>query len=347
MTKIVLDTFGADRGVSVVVEGAVDALEKYPEVTLVLVGDSDIINAELSKYKYDTERIIVEDAKETITNEESPTVAIRAKKNSSLVRALEITKADPEVVGMVSAGSTGAVLSGGIFKVGRIKGVLRPALCPVLPTLPGGRVCLVDCGANMDCKPEYLAQFALMGVEYMKSLGIENPRVGLVSVGVEDKKGNDLTHAVFKMLKKMPINFVGNMESREALSGDYDVLVTDGFVGNVLLKSIEGTAKMMSTLLKREIKVSTRAKIGYALFMKGAMNNFKASMDYHAFGGAVFVGVEKIIVKSHGSSKASSITASVGQVVQMNSLNFITNIKQAIASVDVKALLDESEEKND
>ena len=188
MTKIVLDTFGADRGVSIVVEGAVDALKKYPEVTLVLVGDCDIINAELSKYKYDTSRIIVEDAKETITNEESPTVAIRAKKNSSLVRALEITKADPDVVGMVSAGSTGAVLSGGIFKVGRIKGVLRPALCPVLPTLPGGRVCLVDCGANMDCKPEYLAQFALMGVEYMKSLGIENPRVGLVSVGVEDKK---------------------------------------------------------------------------------------------------------------------------------------------------------------
>ena len=339
--KIVIDTFGSDRGVPMVVEGAVNAL-KVHTADLILVGDEDEITAELKKYTYDDKRITIVDAKEKITNEESPTVAIRSKKNSSLVKALEITKNDPEVAGMVSAGSTGAVLTGGIFKVGRIRGVLRPALCPVLPTADGGKVCIVDCGANMDCKPEYLAQFALMGDAYMKSLGVEKPRVALVSVGVEDKKGNELTHAAFEILKKLPINFVGNMEARDALSGEFDVLVCDGFVGNVLLKSVEGTAKMVGGLLTKEIKSSVVASLGYALFMKKAFKNFKKMMDYHAFGGAVFMGVEKIIVKGHGSSKPSSIVACVGQVEQMSKLNFIDNIKTAIAENDVKSTGSES-----
>lgn len=330
--KVVVDTFGADKGIEVIVKGAVDALNENKELTVVLTGNSDDITAELAKHEVDKMRVVIEDARECITNDESPTVAIRAKKNSSLVRALEITKNDPDAVGMVSAGSTGAVLTGGIFKIGRIKGVLRPALCPLMPTMTGGRVCIVDCGANMDCKPEYLVQFALMGSEYMKTvMGIESPRVALVSVGAEDKKGNELTHEVFARLKAMDnINFVGNMEARYALSGDYDVLVCDGFVGNVLTKSVEGTAKLVTTMLKQEIYKSTSAKIG-ALFMKKALANLKNNMNYQAFGGAVFLGVEKTLVKSHGSSNAQAITASIATVIRSAQYSMVENIRSAIA----------------
>lgn len=343
MVKVVVDAFGADKGVGVVVEGAINALVTYDDVNIVIVGDKAEIETELGKFTYDKSRIEVEDAREKITNNESPTVAIRTKKDSSLVRALEITKNDPLVAGMVSAGSTGAVLTGGIFKIGRIKGVLRPALCPLLPTFNGGKVCIVDCGANMDCKPEYLAQFALMGSEYMRSLGIANPRVALVSVGDEDKKGNELTHAAFSILKKLPINFVGNMEARYALSGNYDVLVCDGFVGNVLLKSVEGTAMGVMKMLKNEIKSSFSAKIG-ALFMKKGLMNIKSSMDYHAVGGAAFLGVEKVLVKGHGSSNAKSICAAVGQVAAMAKLGYVDQIKKIIEENDVRALASGSEQ---
>lgn len=345
MVKVVVDAFGADKGVGIVVEGAVNSLVTYDDVNIVIVGDKAEIETELGKFTYDKSRIEVEDAREKITNNESPTVAIRTKKDSSLVRALEITKSDPLVAGMVSAGSTGAVLTGGIFKIGRIKGVLRPALCPLLPTFNGGKVCIVDCGANMDCKPEYLAQFALMGSEYMRSLGIADPRVALVSVGDEDKKGNELTHAAFSVLKRLPINFVGNMEARYALSGNYDVLVCDGFVGNVLLKSVEGTAMGVMKMLKNEIKSSFSAKIG-ALFMKKGLMNIKSSMDYHAVGGAAFLGVEKVLVKGHGSSNAKSVCAAVGQVAAMAKLGYVERIKKIIEENDVHALASGSEQIN-
>lgn len=332
MNKVVVDVFGADKGAEVVVGGAIAALTKRNDFGIVLVGDEDVISEELKKYSFDSARVTVIDAKEQVTNDESPTAAIRSKKNSSLVRALEFTKSDSDAIGMVSAGSTGAVLAGGIFKIGRIKGVLRPALCPLLPTVKGGKVCIIDCGANVDCKPEYLAQFALMGSDYMRTVEkIESPRVALVSVGVENKKGNELTHAAFELLTKLPINFVGNMEARDALSGEYDVLVCDGFVGNVLLKSIEGTASMVVKMLKAEIMNSFSAKIG-AIFMKKALSNLKSAMDYNAMGGAPFLGIEKVLVKSHGSSNAKSIEASVGQVLAMHELNFIENIRGAIAS---------------
>lgn len=330
--KIVLDVHGADKDAEVVVKGAIDALDLYKNLNLVLVGDEKVIAGELGKYTYDSRRVSVVDAPEQITNDESPTVAIRTKKNSSLVRALDLTKSDPEAIGMVSAGSTGAVLSGGIFRIGRIRGVLRPALCPLLPTVTGGKVCIVDCGANVDCKPEYLAQFAQMGSYYMKAVcGVESPRVALVSVGVEDKKGNELTHQAFKLLGELPINFVGNMEARDALSGEYDVLVCDGFVGNVLLKSVEGAASMVVKLLKKEILASFSAKIG-AVFMKKALGNLKSAMDYQAVGGAAFLGIEKILVKSHGSSNAQSITASIKQVMDMHELHLVESIRASLGT---------------
>ena len=215
--------------------------------------------------------------------------------------------------------------------MGRLKGVGRPALAPLLPTKTGGNVCLIDCGANVDCRPEFLTQFALMGSCYMKAMfDMENPRVGLVSVGVEDKKGNELTKEVFKRLKELPINFVGNMEARDALTGEYDVLVADGFVGNVLLKSVEGTASMVMSMLKKAVMSSTSAKIG-ALFMKKAFKQLKHDMDYNTRGGAPFLGVEKVVVKAHGGSNDVAVKAAVLQTAKMADKKLIENISRELS----------------
>ncbi|MBR2967718.1 MAG: phosphate acyltransferase PlsX [Clostridia bacterium] len=331
--KIVIDTMGSDNPEEVI-RGSALFLQQNKEVSLVLCGEEEYLNKILSEYNVDRNRLEIVDAKEVITNEDVPTVAIRRKADSTLIKAIEVLKRD-DVIGMVSAGSTGAVLSAGIFKLGRIKGIHRPALAPILPTLNGDReVCLIDCGANIDCRPEYLVEFALMGVSYMKSVyGIESPRVGLVSNGVEDKKGNELVKETFARLKQLPINFVGNMEAREALSGDYDVLVCDGFVGNVLLKSVEGTAKMVMKLLKNGIMNSFSAKIGYKFFMKGVFDELRDKMDYQKKGGAPLLGVEKIIVKSHGASNASSIIASINQVIRMHKGNLIQNINSGLEAL--------------
>ena len=333
--KIVVDAFGSDRGEPVMTEGSVLAVNEDKSVTVVIVGDSDVINAELEKYSYDKNRIEVVDAKGKITNNDVPTLAIRQKKDSSLVKALEITKDDPEVGGMVSSGSTGAVLTGAFLKIGRIKGILRPALCPLLPTLiDDQKVALVDCGANMDCRPEHLEQFALMGASYMKTMELDDPKVALVSVGDEDKKGNELTHEVFARLKNQPINFVGNMEARYALTGKYDVLVCDGFVGNVLLKSIEGTAGMVMKMMKNAIYGSFWAKIG-GLFMKKQLGSLKNKMDYQQNGGAVFLGVKKVVVKGHGSSTATSVKNSILQAKSLAEKNLVANIEEKLKSFGV------------
>lgn len=325
--KIVVDIFGGDNSPQALVKGCVDAMKDVQDLCIVMVGDESKINEELKQYAYDTARVEIYDAKDVITNDDVPTTAIKTKKESSLVKALELLKSRDDIAGMVSAGSTGAVLTGGIFKVGRLKSVARPALAPILPTKPGGSVCLIDCGANVDCRPEFLTQFALMGSCYMKAVyGIENPRVGLVSVGVEDKKGNELTKAAFQQLKASPIHFVGNMEARDALSGNYDVLVCDGFVGNVLLKSVEGTAGMVMSMLKKAIMGSASAKFG-SLFMKKAFKRLKTDMDYNTKGGAPFLGVEKIIVKAHGGSNDVAVKAAVLQVVKMAKNHLVENIK--------------------
>lgn len=325
--KIVVDIFGGDNSPYALVKGCLDAMAEERALEIIMVGDKSAINDELKKYSFDSSRVEVFDAKDVITNDDVPTMAIKTKKDSSLVKALEIVKSREDVAGMVSAGSTGAVLTGGIFKVGRLKNVARPALAPILPTKTGGSVCLIDCGANVDCRPDFLSQFALMGSCYMKAVyGIENPRIGLVSVGVEDKKGNEQTKEAFKALKQLPINFVGNMEARDALSGNYDVLVCDGFVGNVLLKSVEGTASMVMSMLKKAIMSSASAKFG-SLFMKKAFKQLKTDMDYNTKGGAPFLGVEKIIVKAHGGSNDVAIKAAVLQVVKMAQNNLVESIK--------------------
>lgn len=321
--KFVVDAYGADKGEQVVVQGCVDALNLRKDLKLILVGNQDILMPLLEKMSYDKSRLEIVDAKDVITNGESPTLALKTKKQSSMVVAFDLCKSRDDIDGLLSAGSTGALLTGATLKIGRIPGVYRPALSPIVPIFTGAHVAICDSGANMDCKPEYLAQFAMMASEYIKIIDDNaHPKVALVSVGDEDKKGNELTHAAFDLIKELPVNFVGNMEARYALSGDYDVLVCDGFVGNVLVKSIEGTAMFLLKTLKNEIMSSKKAQFG-AMFMKGAFANVKNKMDYQKVGGACFLGTKKIVFKAHGSSNADSICASLLSACKLCEKNFI------------------------
>ncbi len=330
--KFIVDAFGGDNAPHEIVAGAVTAVNLLNDVEIILSGDKTKIENELDGLGYNGNKITILHAPEIITNNESPTMAIRTKKQSSLVVGLDALANSDDIDGLVSAGSTGAVLAGGLFRVGRIEGVARPALSPLLPNAKGGKTLLIDCGANMDCKPEYLVQFAIMGQAYMKAaFGIENPRVALISVGTEDKKGNELTHVAFEKLKEMKgINFVGNMEARDMLSGDYDVLVCDGFVGNVALKSTEGAVTFLMKTLKESIKkAGLMAKIGASL-MKKVFHELKHQLDYTSVGGSPFLGVKKLIIKSHGSSKANTIYSCIIQARQLTLNKTIETISASL-----------------
>jgi len=298
---IAVDAMGCDLGPSVVVDGALQALEIYPSVKLILVGQEDVIRYELAKHK-ESKQISILHAPEIITPDEVPTTAIRRKKDSSLVMGLGSVK-EGKASGFVSAGSTGALLTGATVIVGRKKGVERPALGTPIPTAKGFTL-LLDCGANMDCKPSYLVQFGEIGSEYMKrALGVVNPKVGLINVGTEDEKGNAATKEAFSLLKESGLNFVGNIEGREIPNGVVDVAVCDGFVGNVMLKFMEGLSKTLMGMIKEELMSSTISKIG-ALLAKGAFGNVKKRFDYREVGGAPFLGLNSLVVKAHGSSDA-------------------------------------------
>lgn len=329
--KIVIDVFGADMPEEIV-KGAITAVNLIDEVEIILTGDKDKIQAVIDEVGYKGDKLEIVHAPEVISCDESPTMAIRRKKDSSLVAALDVLKTREDVIGMISAGSTGAVLAGGLFVIGRMEGVKRPALAPFLPTVGEGKTLLIDCGANVDCKPEYLRQFAIMGSIYVKAmLGVENPRVGLISNGVEDHKGNEQIHQTFELLKnEKQINFVGNMEAREMFSGDYDVLVCDGFTGNVAMKAAEGTLNTFTSVLKSEIKSSgLGAKVG-ALLMKKVFKNLKKKLNYTEVGGSPFLGIDKILVKSHGSSKAKTIYSCVLQVLDIHKSNYIEKMREGI-----------------
>lgn len=338
MKKIVVDIYGGDKAPIEIIEGCLLALNEVADISIVMCGNQEEIENYLADKAYDRGRVEFVDAKDVITNDDAPTLAIRTKKDSSIVKALEYTKENADAIGMVSAGSTGAVLAGATLKIGRIRGLQRPALAPLLPTLVAGRqVMLCDCGANVDCKPEMLLQFAQMGHAFMQSMfGIENPRIGLLSNGTEDKKGNQLVHETFALLKESNLNFVGNMEAREILSGDFDVVVADGFYGNIALKSIEGAALMVMKTIKKEVTASFKRKMG-ALLLKSAFADIKEVMDYNKKGGAPFVGVNKIVVKSHGSSDRVAICGSIKQVIALDKSNFVENIKPYFAKVEENA----------
>ena len=339
MIKIVVDAMGGDNAPQEIVKGALAALEQDKALKVVLTGDEGKIKNSLSGQKYDASRLEIVHCTEVITNDDAPTVAIRQKKDSSLVVALKILKEDEEAKGFVSAGSTGAVLTGALLRVGRIRGISRPAVCPALPTAKGGKVLIIDAGANAECKPVNLAHFAIMGTAYAKAAGVENPRVGLVTNGTEDHKGDPLHQESYKLLKTLKdINFVGNVEGRDIMSGDIDVAVCDGFSGNIALKTAEGTALAVMSVIKSNIKASFSAKLGYALFMRGAFRKIKKVLDYSKYGGAVLLGIGKVVVKSHGSSKAESVCASILQAKNAAAGSLISDISAMLSEVDLEAI---------
>lgn len=310
MLKIAVDAMGGDNAPLAIVKGAVRAANEI-KADILLVGDETQINDILKGENYPKDKIQVVHASEVITNHDKPTTAIRTKKDSSLVKCFDqVMEGSADAV--VSAGSTGALLLAGIHIAGRIKGILRPALAAVLPN--GGKgVLLIDTGANANCKPEQLVQFGFMGSIYaQKVMGIENPRVGLLNNGSEEGKGNLLVKAVYEPLANSGLNFIGNIEGRDVLFGDVDVLVCDGFSGNILLKSIEGTGAVIFGYMKKVMKQSIFTKLG-ALFMKKGLYALKKRFDYTEQGGAPFLGVTKGVFKAHGSADAKCIFNTIKQ----------------------------------
>ena len=319
MMKLVVDCFGGDRSPKANVEGAIKALNEIKDLYLILTGDENILTEELKEYEYDKERLTILHAPDVISCNDTPTEAIRQKKESSLVKGFELLRNDPEVRGLVSVGSTGAILAGCVMKVGRILGVKRPAFCPILPTMTGGIVGICDSGANVDCDPQHLQQFAIMASLYLqKAFNIENPRVALLNIGTEEEKGDALRKETFQLLKNTTpsINFVGNMESRDLLSGSYDLVVCDGFSGNVLIKTTEGSCLEVLKLIKKAFTKNLKNKIG-ALLLKKSVYEIKDMMDYNNYGGAVMLGIKKTVVKGHGSSKAKAIYHCIKQAYNM------------------------------
>lgn len=329
LTKIAVDAMGGDDAPKAMVDGALWALKSNSSIFLYLVGDEVQINDILKNNTYDKNRIEVVHTDEVITNHESPVLAIRRKKNSSMVVALNMVK-EKKAEAIVSAGSTGAVLAGGTLIVGRIKGIERPALGSLLPT-EKGMTLLIDCGANVDSKPHFLQQFAKMGSVYYESIMDQpNPSVGLVNNGSEDKKGNSLTKETFKLLKDDPyLNFIGNVEGRDIPEGMADVVVCDGFVGNVILKLYEGLAGSLMSMIKEAIMSTFVSKIG-GLLIKGSMKGMKKKMDYTEYGGAPLLGLEGLVVKSHGSSNAKAFKNAILQCKTFADKKVNDKIKQQL-----------------
>ena len=324
---VALDAMGGDYAPVETVKGAVEAIQEL-NVDIKLVGREDEIKQELAKYSYDQARIAVVHAEQVIGTDEVPTIAIRRKKDSSLVVGLNLVK-NGEADAFVSAGSTGALLTGALVIVGRLDGVERPALGTCLPTKTGFSF-LLDSGANVDCKPIYLEQFAKMGSVYVENIfGIKNPRVALVNIGAEKEKGNALTKEAYELLEGTDtINFVGNIEPRNVPYGDADVIVCDGFVGNTILKLSEGLSKSIFDILKDEI-TKGHYKIGAAI-LKTPFKKIKGRLDSDEVGGAPFVGLKSLVVKAHGSSNAKAIKNAVRQCVRFTEQDIIGKMKDKL-----------------
>lgn len=332
--KIIVDCFGGDKSPSANVEGAVLAVKEHEDLSLILTGDENSIQSELDKLGYSGDKIEIVHAPEIITGEDKPTDAIRLKRESSMIKAITMLRKEPDVAGVVSTGATGALIAAATLRIGRIRGIRRPAFCPLLPTMTGGIVGVCDSGANVDITPEMLLHQAILGSAYLKNVyGIENPRVALLNIGVESEKGDDLRKAAYPMLKDCEsINFVGNMESRDLISGKYDLVVCDGFSGNVLVKTTEGTALELLKKLKKDIYSKTIYKIG-ALLMKKMFMEEKEFMNYHNYGGSVLLGCEKTIVKGHGSSDAKAVRICIDQAYKMSAGAMNAEIEAALAKI--------------
>lgn len=325
--KILVDGMGGDNAPGEIVKGCINAIEKF-DINIIIVGNEKLIRKELSLYTYSKNKIEILHAEDVITNFDDPALAIRRKKDSSMVVGLKALK-EGLGDGFLSAGNTGALLAGGLFIVKRIKGVQRAALTSVYPTNKGISL-MVDAGANVDSKPEYLEQFGVMGSIYMESiLGRKNPKVGLVSIGVEKGKGNQLVKESYELLEKAPINFIGNVEARDVPLGAVDVIVADGFVGNVILKVTEGVASSLLGELKGILTSNFSSKIA-ALLIKDGLSDLKKKTDYRQYGGAPLLGTQKPIVKAHGSSDALAIENAIRQLVNFIEKDVINIIESKI-----------------
>ena len=315
LVRVAVDAMGGDNAPLEIVKGAVEALELRKDLKVILVGPEETVRAELKKYSYDEARVEVVNASEVIEMAEPPVQAIRTKKDSSIVVAMKLVK-NGEADAFVGAGSTGAVLVGGQLIVGRLKGVERPPLAPLLPTEKGASL-LIDCGANVDARPSHLVQFAKMGSIYMEHVvGIKNPRVAIVNNGAEEEKGNALVKETFPLLKECKgINFIGSIEARDIPAGYADVVVCEAFVGNVILKLYEGVGSALVHKIKEGMMTSLRSKVG-ALLVKPALKETLKSFDASEYGGAPLLGLKGLVVKTHGSAKAVEIKHGIFQCVQ-------------------------------
>ena len=343
MIKILVDAMGGDNAPAAPVQGAVDALNKNKNIYLILAGRQEDIGAELKKYKYDSSRLEIMDCRDVIDMNDIPTEAVR-KRESSLVKAFRALKDDGDIAGLVTAGSTGATIAAGQLILGRIRGIKRPALGPAIPNARGGYTLLCDCGANAECKPSMLCQFAVLASAYATAgFGIKNPKVGLLNNGTEEHKGDPLHQQTYQLLKKMDvIDFMGNIEGRDIMLSECDVAVADGFSGNVALKAMEGCGKLILSVLKKEATGSLSSKIGSLFLLKG-FKRMRAKLDFEAVGGALLLGVKKVVIKSHGSSKARTITAAIENAANIYEGNLIGRVEEMLAKVDWANLIPQEE----
>lgn len=335
-TRVVLDAMGGDNAPVEMVKGAVDAVNMRDDIQVILTGQKDVIEEELKKYTYSAEKIEIVNADEVIETAEPPVMAIRKKKNSSIVVGMNMIK-NKEADAFVSAGSSGAILVGGQVIVGRIKGVERPPLAPLIPTEAGVSL-LIDCGANVDARASHLVQFAKMGSIYMEHVvGIKNPRVAIVNIGAEDDKGNALVKETFPLLKECEdINFIGSIEAREIPHGGADVIVCEAFVGNVILKLYEGVSSTLMSQIKAGLMSTTKSKIGAALAMPALKKTLKG-FDASKYGGAPLLGLNGLVVKTHGNSKAKEVTNSIIQCVTFKNQDINGKIKSKITALEEKS----------
>ncbi|HJV16910.1 MAG TPA: phosphate acyltransferase PlsX [Bacillales bacterium] len=310
--KIAIDAMGGDNAPKEIVIGAMKAVEEFSDIHITLVGNEKQIYDHLTQH----ERITILHTDEVILGTDEPVRAVRRKKNASMVLAASLV-AEGNADACISAGNTGALMAAGLFVVGRIEGIERPALSPTLPTIGGEGFLLLDVGANVDAKPEHLLQYALMGSIYSEKVReIDKPRIGLLNIGTEEKKGNELTKQTFELLKEANLNFIGNVEARDLLDGVADVVVTDGFTGNMVLKTIEGTALSMFKMLKTALMSNMKSKLAAAV-LKPEFGKLKNTMDYSEYGGALLFGLKAPVVKAHGSSNARSIFSAIRQTREM------------------------------
>lgn len=328
--RLAIDAMGGDHAPKEIVLGAMEAVAQFEDLSITLIGDENQIKTFLTN----TNNISIIHTEEVITGDDEPVRAVRRKKNASLVLMAEEVK-EGRADACISAGNTGALMSAGLFIVGRIPGIARPALSPTLPTIDEEGFLFLDVGANVEAKPSHLLQYGIMGSIYSQKVrGIEKPTVGLLNVGTENAKGSELTKKAFELLENAPINFIGNVEARDLFSHAADVVVTDGFSGNIALKTIEGTADTVFTLLKETLTSSLKTKIAAGI-VKNDLKALSKRLDYSEYGGAGLFGLAAPVIKAHGSSKSRAIVSAIKQAKHMVDYNVTETIKQTVETMDL------------